>query len=500
MSSDEQDPLPAQTKGTLGGRLAGLSLPRQIITIALWPFIEQVIAFLVSATDLFIASRLGEHQVDTIAITDGMGAVAYIVWMGFVLQGAVSMGASAVVSHLTGARRFRRANHAAGQSLILGTLIGMVSCGLMLGTLSFLLNTVLKLTPEASAYAAQYMKVAAISAIFSGGVFALNGALRGSGDTRTPFIIMSIVSVMNVILSCLFVWGPGSLGGHGLAGVAGGTVGGFFVGLVVLLILLERQRIRLFGLKPITPYAIHELIKEKPAHYNPPLYLNIRDLKPDWTMQWRIGRIGGPQAIEISIIWMIQFYSIRVISSLADVGSLGAHMIVIRVESMSFLPGFAMGTAASTLVGQYLGANNPLAARNIVRKSAKYAMLFMGTFGLFFLLFPKVFVSIFASKSPDLINLAAAPLQAAGIAQTAFAAGIVLKMSLRTAGDVRRVMVYSILGISFWRIGVLSAWVEFYPETLTIFTIWVIFTVDMITQALIFWKIFQGDKWTTYRV
>ena len=62
-------------RGRLGGKLAGLSLPRQIAVIAFWPFLEQLLSFFVTSSDLFIATKIGVDAQDTINISDGMGAV-----------------------------------------------------------------------------------------------------------------------------------------------------------------------------------------------------------------------------------------------------------------------------------------------------------------------------------------------------------------------------------------------------------------------------------------
>lgn len=487
-------------EGQLGGKLAGLSLPRQIIVISFWPLVEQILAFFVSAVDLFIASRIGGSSEQILAITDGMGAVGYIAMLGFVMQGAVAMGATAIVSRLTGARKFQESNYACMQTLILGVMAGVLSCVLMQWSLEFLIRDVLSVNAGAAEYAIRYMRIMAFAALFSGVVFAINGALRGSGDTRTPFFIMAGINVVNIIVSCLLVWGPAGIGGHGVAGIAWGSVAGFAVGLGLLILFLQRGRRKIFGRLHKEEQKLDIVLREKGRSYIPPLYLQLEKLKPDWGMLWRITRIGGPQAIEIFIVWGIQFYSLSIVSSLPQAGALGAHIIVVRTESMAFLPGFAIGTAAATLVGQYLGACNPEAAKRVIRTCCTYAMIFMGTFGVLFFLFPAAFVGIFASKSPELVALASPVLRIAAVSEISFAVAIVLKMSLRAAGDVRRVMFGSFFCLGFWRVVVLSIWAKQSPETLTLFAIWSIFAVDTIVQSLVFWKLFRGDRWTKYEV
>lgn len=99
------------SRARLGGKLAGLSLPRQIAVIAFWPFLEQLLSFFVTSSDLFIATKIGLNAQDTINISDGMGAVVFLMWFGFVIQGSIMMGATAIVSRMTGARDYPQAQH-----------------------------------------------------------------------------------------------------------------------------------------------------------------------------------------------------------------------------------------------------------------------------------------------------------------------------------------------------------------------------------------------------
>ena len=110
----------ALAKGRLGGKLAGLSLPRQIITIALWPLLEQVMSFICSSTSLILATGMSDDGVVKEQLASGIGVTGYVMWLGFLMQGAVGMGATAIVSRMTGARRFEEANYAANQAATLG--------------------------------------------------------------------------------------------------------------------------------------------------------------------------------------------------------------------------------------------------------------------------------------------------------------------------------------------------------------------------------------------
>jgi Na+-driven multidrug efflux pump len=87
----------------LGRHLAGLSLPRQVLVLAMWPLLEQVLAFFVGLTDLLISGRMAEGA-ERVAILDAMGLGGYVGWFFNILQGAVATGVMALVSRATGGR------------------------------------------------------------------------------------------------------------------------------------------------------------------------------------------------------------------------------------------------------------------------------------------------------------------------------------------------------------------------------------------------------------
>ncbi len=485
-------------RSRLSGKLAGLTLPQQIITIAFWPFLEQVISFIVTATDLYVATNMGVDNADTVALSDGMGAIMYLMWLGFVIQGSIMMGATAIVSRMTGARDFPQAQHGLHQATILGLLAGLVSCALMLCSSEFLVTSVLSISEAACAYALQYVYISAFAAPFSGVVFAINAALRGAGDTRLPFGIMMGIGILNILLILLFVYGPPPIGGMRLRGIALGTVCAYAVSMIIQLSVMSYRKRRLFSAHPNQSLA--ELVASKDETYAPPLYLEYSRMKPDWDMQKRIIKIGIPQAIEVFGMWAIQMFCLSIISKLPYAGVVGVHNIAIRIESLSFLPGFAIGMAASTLVGQYLGAGNALMARLTIWRCMKYALYFMSALGVLFCAFPTMFMQIFADGNMELIDTGVPVLRAMLLVEPFFAACIIKKMSLRGAGATRRVMFIS-YGVSlFFRVGVIWAWYNFWPQTMTLWGIWLIFALEMAVQTTIFYRIVKGPTWTKLQV
>ncbi len=127
----------------------------------------------------------------------------------------------------------------------------------------------------------------------------------------------------------------------------------------------------------------------------------------------RIVRVGAPQALEIAGMWLIHAFGIRVIAGLKDEGALGAHILAIRVESMSFLPGFAIATAAAALAGQYLGAGSRELAVRAVRLCWKSAVVLMSMMGVFFVFGRHLLIGWMAPGSE--LHLAACRALAGGL-------------------------------------------------------------------------------------
>ena len=109
---------------SLGGKLGQMSLTRQVLTLAMWPLLEQILTFFVGMTDMLIAGRMAEGD-DRIAILDAMALGGYIGWFMYVFQGAVATGVMALVSRATGARDHKLANLGLGQGLWLGAAVGV---------------------------------------------------------------------------------------------------------------------------------------------------------------------------------------------------------------------------------------------------------------------------------------------------------------------------------------------------------------------------------------
>ncbi len=434
-------PADAALPKALGGKLAGLSLRRQVWVLAIWPLLEQVMAFTVGTVDMVLAARL-QPEALAIAANDALGIAGYVGWLMGMMMGAVGVGASALVARAIGGRHKRLANAAMGQAILLALVVGF-AIGLVVFVLAGGIAHLAGLTGQALDLCRVYLRIITIAAPMSAVLFVGGACLRASGDTRTPFGVVVVVNIVNIVASLLFVYGPDPIGGHGVAGIAAGTALAWVLGAVLTLGVLFRG---------------NNLIK-----------LRLARLRPHWHTAKRIIRVSVPQVVESVGIWGGNFLVLIIIGGLAQGGLQGSHMWAVRIESASFLSGFALAGAASILVGQYLGANDPVMAKRSALYCCAIAVAVMSLSGLLFIWIPDVLIGAF---TPVQLHREVAPqlLWVCGWVQPLFAVAIVFSQAIKGAGDTRSTMVIGyaslflvrlplayLLGVTF-ELGLVGVW------------------------------------------
>jgi len=406
----------------MSGRLAGLSMNRAIWVLC-WPvLLESYLNSFVGLVDTVLAARLGETAADAV------GPGAYFMWLIGLVSMALGVGATALIARSVGRGRFATANAAVAQTVSLaGTL------GVLVGVLIYLgipfIGRLVSLTDGAFDLFVVYMRIIAIGVPASSILFSGIACLRGAGDARAPLIAMAVVNVVNIAVSwtlsglpITFIPGVESIEplfgfDLGLRGVAWGTVAAHSVGALIVLAMLRSGR------SGVT--------------------LPLHRLRPHMVTTFRLLRIGFPNFLESLGMWLgnlvIVLFVGWIAKDLAQDGLFGAHIIAIRVEAFSFLPGFAMGSAVATLAGQYLGAGSPDLAKKAVFRTAFMGAGVMGLMGLLFITTPLAITTALSDVESH-TELVPPLLIICGSVQIPFAVALVVRSALRGAGDVRVVM------------------------------------------------------------
>jgi len=441
-------------------------LRRTILWLALPALGEQFLAFCVGFVDVFLSGMISREA------TDAVGTAAYIGWLASLLFGLVGTGTTALVARFWGEGDYDSANRVANRSIALAAIVGGAVCALFY-TAAPLLAGFLGMQGEQARITVRYLRVDAFGHLFF--VFALIGsaALRGAGDTRSPMVILGLVSVLNVVLSPLLVFGAGPFPEMGVDGIVAGTLIARMIGGLLMVAALARG---LSGLK-----------------------LRRRELLIRGDFVGRILRVGIPAAVDGVIIWSAQVLFLRIINHINDAqpGAYAAHMIGIEIEAISYLPAVAWGYAAATVLGQSLGAQDQQRAKRAGHEAALQCGLLAAAVTLLFFFGAQV---IYETMHRDAaVHAAGVPaFRLNALFQIPLIVHIVYLIALRGAGDTRQVMLINALGVFgirvpvgylcgiVWEMGLLGAWIGMIS--------------DVFLRAVLLWWRYVREGWMRVRV
>jgi putative MATE family efflux protein len=471
-----------------------------------WPAIaENALQTLLGIVDTAVVARLGT------AALSGVGAAQQLVWVLTTALIAVSMGTTVLVARFVGGREGHKANEVVKQSMIVAAIVSV-----LLTPVAFLsdpLMAMLGLTPEAAREGSTYLSITLICSTFIVLMFVAGAALRGAGDTRTPFLVTAFINVINAVLAIELVFGGvrasgilsdwltglvRALGGSGLvvvpglawipemgvAGSAWATAGSRGLGTVILLsaFLLPKAKLRLFG---------------------------TGSWRPNLDLIWRMLKIGIPSALEQMFMSLgILVYSFLVIGMGEVV--FATSRLALNVIFISQMPGFGFSVAATTLVGQSLGASSPKRAFLGAQLSTRWAVIWMGLMGVVFFFYGETLLRVF-TDDPRLLDLGGEALKVIAFNQPFLAVAFVLAGALRGAGDVRFPM--WVTSISVWLVRLpigafLGLPVVCIPFTdvclpglgLGLVGIYLALVVEAAVRGVFMYARFKGGKWQTMKV
>jgi putative MATE family efflux protein len=434
---------------------------RRVLHLAIPSAGEMLLGMLVGLVNTYLVGHLGAASLTAV----GLGVQVSMAAM--VLFSAVGTGATAVTARMIGAKDMKGANRVVSQSVLIAFGCGLLSSFLLV-TFAEPAMVLMGATGESLAQGVLYLRIICIVFPVSSMIFVGGACLRGAGDTRTPLLVMGVVNVFNIVVAWVLVEGIGPFPTLGVEGAAyGSALARFLGGLIVFVLLLKGRS----GLR-----------------------LRWRGL--DREVMWRILRIGLPASLDQLIFRIGSLVWIRIVASLGTV-AFAAHQIVLNGESISFMPGWGFAVAATTLVGQGLGARDHERAEKDALVAFYFSAVFMSLMGIVFFLFAAQIVGLFTDDA-DIIAMGTLPLRLIGLVQPFLAAMMVFSGSLRGAGDTLTPMLVN--GASVWllRIPLSLLVVEWLGWGLT--GVWMVMALDLTVRGIVlFWQ-FRVGRWKTIEV
>ena len=405
------------TETSLPFKAVGSSVTQHLLMLTAPVLVEQLLVFLVEFFDTYLSGRFG------VEATSAIGAAAYITWLACLMFCMVSVGSVALVARNWGAGKFEEANRIAGQSVLLGAVLGSLFACFAFFMAPYLCGF-LQMEGKRFEIGSRYLQLDSISYPFLCLSLVGAGVIRGTGAMRITMLILGSVSIMNVIFSLTFVYGIGSWSGMGIDGIVTGTILSRFLGCMGMIGVMFSG----WGT----------------------LKLNRSHLEPDLTQIRRIMNIGLPAAFEGILTWGGQFIFLRIINTISD-AAFAAHVVGVQMEGISTLFAISIGQTTATMVGQSLGANRRDLAIKYCQQACKITILIAFCFNVFYFLAAEQICRVM-HDSPAVQQIGTPAIKLLGFFQIPFCLLIVMMFTLRGVGATRLTLIISIIGLYLFRI------------------------------------------------
>lgn len=441
------------------------SLNRTIVTLALPSMLENLLVSAVFISDTFLIGHLNDS-----AALAAVGISSSYLFIANGLFMALSIGSMALIARAFGERNFGEARRMSAQSVSLAVVFAVVCMVVLFPLAEPFLGLLIK-DPEVIRQGTLYVQLILSTSIVAFPLQVMTGAMRATGDTRTPMFITLIMNVMNIALATVLIFGFGPIPSLRIAGAGIATALARAAGGLMALYVMSRGMTR--------------------------LQVNVREMVVwNWIDVRRIWRIAVPSMID-SIIQRVGFITFTGIVASLGTAVIAANQIANTIESLAFLPAFGLSMATSAIVGQALGARNAPIADLATRRSAILALAIMAFTGICAVAFGGTIARAFGA-TPEILGLATLAVQLSALEQPFIALQNIFGGAFRGAGDTRSPMVVSLVGVFLFRITAVYLLAIILKMGLA--GVWIGTAIDWAGRSAVMYALYRRGKWKQLKI
>ena len=394
-----------------------------------------------------------------------IGLVSTTIWLFGGICHSASAGFYVQVAHQIGANRFGDARNILRQSLVCSLILSLLLALIGIG-ISPLLPQWLGGAPEIQADASIYFAVSAGMLPFMIFMALGGGMLRCSGNIKIPSLLNVLACGLDVVFNYIFIF----LFDMGVMGAAIGSACAYATAaLIMVWYMIWRS-------------------KELRLNQDP---TSKRDFRPQRRTLSKWWKIALPMGVEHAVMCGAQITSTIIIAPLGTI-AIAAHAFGIIIEGLCYMPGHGIADAATTLVGQSLGARRETLARSFARHTVTTGIVFMSLMAVVMYLFAP---HVMALMTPDIDvqQLTTQILRIEAFAEPMYAASIVCYGVFIGAGDT---LVPCAMNLgSMWAIRITLALLCTKVWGLGLVGIWTAMAIELCFRGIIFLLRLRGSSW-----
>ena len=433
-------------------------LSRAILLLSIPAVLEMVMESVFVIVDIYFVSKLGANAVATVGITESMITIIYAIAIG------LGTATTSMVSRRIGEKNPDAASIAAFQAILTGLIVSIIigiPGALFSKNLLGMMGASKPIIDSMSGY----------TSIMLGGnmvimmLFIINAIFRSAGDAAVAMKVLWIGNIINILLDPCLIFGLGPFPHMGVTGAAVATTIGRGTAVLVQFYLL------FFGKKRIRLSIKHMVV-------NFSIMMKLIKLSFGSIGQNLIGTTSW-----IALVRIISMFGSEVVAG---------YTIAMRIIGFTILPSWGISNAASTLVGQNLGAKKPDRAEKAVWVTGWINMILLGVIGAILVFFPEIFIRIFIDNE-NVIKAGVLGLRIVSIGFIAYGLGMVLVNSFNGAGDTTTPLKINIF--AYWLVEIPLAWLLAIKSGFNEEGVYIAIVVAESLMTLIAWLVFRTGKW-----
>lgn len=440
------------TKGNIWHSIYRMSLPMLIIMFS---------HFLLGIIEIYAAGKLGSE------VQSAVGFVMQICFVLLILANAISIGTLSIISKSIGAGNHKKALISANQSLTFGLSLAIL---IPLIILSFSSQIVIfaGFPHEIRGIAIDLLNIHAVAIANTYMLVISTAIFRACGEVRRSLFVMVMTNLINIMLIFPLTFGlNGLFNGFGYKGLAYSLAVSTFLGFLTCLYFFNDNNWK--------------------SIYSMPVKIKWDNLKEILHISWPSGLMQfawhAGTVFLMNILGKIESGGVVAIAAMTN---------GLRIESIIYLPAFALNMSASVLIGQNLGAGQYKRAERTGWIIALTGVIIVSVLSLIIFLFAHPIVNTLTDNNSVraetirylYFNLAIEPLMALGV---------ILAGGLQGAGDTRGVM--KIVISCMWIIRIPLAYILAINFMLGALGVWIAMVVSMCFQGIFIVIRFRNGRW-----
>ncbi|MCR5821208.1 MAG: MATE family efflux transporter [Bacteroidaceae bacterium] len=413
-----------------GGKLNTSEQLRLTVMLSVPAILAQAASILMFYIDDAMVGSLGALA------SASIGLVSTTLWLYWSIISCVSMGFSVQVAHLIGANRMDDARDVFRQSIVTAMVIGvllMAFCALIAAPLPHWLGGGDDIAPQSSAYFLIFI----LGTPFAMAHMLGSAMLRCAGDMKTPSVASVMMCVLDIAFNFLTIFPTREISLFGLSftmpglglGVAGAALGSIAAEVVISCYVMWYAAVRHKELR---------LVGESGR------------FRPERAVLRKATDIAMPVLFQRVLMNAAQITITIIVAPLGAI-AIAANVLGITAESLCYMPGYGIGEAATTLVGQSYGAGRP---RLTERFAWMTTLLGIGVMTLMGVVMYVAAPLMMATLTPDAAvrALGTECLRIEAWAEPMFAASIVAMSVFIGTGDTRKPAIMNLVSMWFVRV------------------------------------------------